>query len=222
VPPSTQGRWSVIRTSPNATATQRANAMAHQLLTRYGVLTREAPGAENVIGGFSAVYPILKAMEEAGRLRRGYFVAGLGATQFAMPGAVDLLRSMRDENDAPETLLLASTDPANPYGAILKWPGDGLSRSAGASVVLVDGALACWIGRGEKQISTFLPEDEPTRSRVARAVATALASFVASGARRALLLTEVNGEAVAKSAIAPFLVEAGFVPTSFGYQMRAR
>ena len=222
VPPSTQGRWSMIRTSTSATATQRAKAMAHQLLTRYGVLTREAPGAENVPGGFSAVYPILKAMEEAGRLRRGYFVAGLGATQFAMPGAVDLLRSMRDENDAPETLLLASTDPANPYGAILKWPGDGLSRSVGASVVLVDGALACWIGRGEKQISTFLPEDEPVRSRVARAVGTALASFVANGVRRALLLTEVNGEAAAKSAIAPFLVEAGFVPTSLGYQMRAR
>jgi ATP-dependent Lhr-like helicase len=222
VPPSTQGRWSMIRTSSSATATQRANAMAHQLLTRYGVLTREAPGAENVPGGFSAVYPILKAMEEAGRLRRGYFVAGLGATQFTMPGAVDLLRSMRDENDAPETLLLASTDPASPYGAILKWPGDGLSRSVGASVVLIDGALACWIGRGEKQISTFLPEDEPTRSRVARAVATALASFVANGVRRALLLTEVNGEAVAKSAIAPFLVGAGFIPTSLGYQMRAR
>jgi len=167
VPPSTQGRWSLIRTS-NANPTQRANAMAHQLLTRYGLLTREAPGAENVPGGFSAVYPVLKAMEEAGRVRRGYFVAGLGATQFAMAGAVDLLRSSRDENDEPETLLLASTDPANPYGAILKWPGEGMSRSVGASVILADGALACWIGRGEKQIATFIPEDEPSRSRVAR------------------------------------------------------
>ena len=221
VPPSTQGRWSVIRT-PSANTTKRANAMAHQLLTRYGVLTREAPGAENVIGGFSAVYPVLKAMEEAGRLRRGYFVAGLGATQFAMPGAVDLLRSLRDENDDPETLLLASTDPANPYGAILKWPGEGLSRSVGSSVILVDGALACWIGRGEKQIATFIPEDEPSRSRVARAVAKALASFVASGMRRALLITDVNGEKAAKSVVAPFLAEAGFAPTSLGYQMRAR
>ena len=221
VPPSTQGRWSVIR-PPSANTTQRANAMAHQLLTRYGVLTREAPGAENVIGGFSAVYPVLKAMEDAGRLRRGYFVAGLGATQFAMPGAVDLLRSMRDENDEPETLLLASTDPANPYGAILKWPGEGLSRSVGSSVILIDGALACWIGRGEKQLATFIPEDEPSRSRVARAVAKALASLVANGVRRALLITDVNGDKAAKSVIAPFLAEAGFVPTSLGYQMRAR
>ncbi len=221
VPPSTQGRWSVIR-PVSANTTQRANAMAHQLLMRYGVLTREAPGAENVAGGFSAVYPVLKAMEDAGRLRRGYFVAGLGATQFAMPGAVDLLRSMRDETDEPETLLLASTDPANPYGAILKWPGEGMSRSVGASVILVDGAMACWIGRGEKQIVTFIPEDEPARSKVARAVAKALASLVGSGARRALLITEVNGEKVAKSTIAPFLVEAGFVATSLGHQMRAR
>jgi len=220
VPPSTQGRWSLIR-SASANTTQRANAMAHQLLTRYGVLTREAPGAENVFGGFSAVYPVLKAMEEAGRLRRGYFVAGLGATQFAMPGAVDLLRSMRDENDEPETLLLASTDPTNPYGAILKWPGDGMSRSVGASVILVDGAMACWVGRGEKQIAVFLPEDEPSRGRVARAVAKALASLVDSGARRALLITDVNGEKAAKSAIAPFLAEAGFVATSLGYQKRA-
>ena len=220
VPPSTQGRWSLIRT-PSANTTQRANALAHQLLTRYGVLTREAPGSENVIGGFSAVYPVLKAMEDAGRLRRGYFVAGLGATQFAMPGAVDLLRSMRDENDEPETLLLASTDPANPYGAILKWPGEGLSRSVGASVILVDGLMACWIGRGEKQIATFLPEDEPSRSRVARAVAKALASLVDSGARRALLITDVNGDKAAKSVVAPFLVEAGFVATSLGYQKRS-
>jgi len=221
VPPSTQGRWSLVRTS-SVNTTQRANAMAHQLLTRYGVLTREAPGAENVLGGFSAVYPVLKAMEEAGRLRRGYFVAGLGATQFAMPGAVDLLRSLRDENDKPETLLLASTDPANPYGAILKWPGEGLSRSVGSSVILVDGALGCWIGRGEKQLSVFLPDDEPSRSRVARAVAKALASFVESGARRALLITEANGEKIANSPIAPFLAEVGFVPTSLGYQMRSR
>jgi ATP-dependent Lhr-like helicase len=220
VPPSTQGRWSVLR-APSANTTQRAKAMAHQLLTRYGVLAREAPGAENVIGGFSAVYPVLKAMEEAGRLRRGYFVAGLGATQFAMPGAVDLLRSIRDENDEPETLLLASTDPANPYGAILKWPGEGLSRSVGSSVILVDGALACWVGRGEKQIATFIPEDEPSRSRVARAVAKALASFVANGVRRALLITDVNGEKASKSVVAPFLAEAGFVPTSLGYQLRA-
>ncbi len=219
VPPGTQGRWSLIRAS-SATATQRANAITHQLLHRYGLLTREAPGAENVPGGFSAVYPVLKAMEEAGRLRRGYFVSGLGATQFAMAGAVEILRANQDEEAEPQSVLLAATDPANPYGAILKWPGEGLSRSVGASVILVDGAMACWIGRGEKQLATFLPEEEPSRTRVARAVARALAALVESGSRRALLITEVNGERAPKSAIAPFLAEAGFIATSLGYQKR--
>jgi ATP-dependent Lhr-like helicase len=221
VPPSTQGRWSLVRPPSAANATQRASALAQQLLSRYGLLVREAAGVENIIGGFSAIYPVLKAMEDAGRLRRGYFVAGLGATQFALPGAVDLLRSLRDETDEPESVLLPSTDPANPYGAIVKWPGDGLSRSVGSSVILVDGLMACYISRGDKQLATFLPEDEPTRSKVARAVAKELASLVEGGRRRALLITEVNGEPVKKSAVAPFLVEAGFVATSLGYQKRA-
>ena len=88
------------------------------------MLTREALTVELIPGGFSSVYPVLRAMEESGRLRRGYFVAGLGATQFALPGAVDLLRSLRDAPDEPEVAVLAATDPANPYGATLKWPAE--------------------------------------------------------------------------------------------------
>ena len=95
------------------------------------MLTREAVAVENLPGGFSAVYDVLKAMEDAGRIRRGYFVGGLGATQFALPAAVDLLRSVRDEPDQPQTVYLAATDPANPYGAILKWPhGAAATRTA--------------------------------------------------------------------------------------------
>src|SRR5437870_8856995 len=108
------------------TATERGHATAVALLERHGVVTREAVMAENLPGGFSAVYPVLKAMEDAGRIRRGYFVAALGATQFATGGALDLLRSLRDENEQPETVMLAATDPANPYGAIVKWPAPGL------------------------------------------------------------------------------------------------
>ncbi|HVR38476.1 MAG TPA: crosslink repair DNA glycosylase YcaQ family protein [Thermoanaerobaculia bacterium] len=223
-PASTQGRWSLVP-QPAGTDTQRATALAQQFLTRYGIVTREAPGAENVSGGFSAVYPVLKAMEDAGRIRRGYFIAGLGATQFASPGAIDLLRSLRDEPEAPETLLLAATDPANPYGTIVKWPATeltNLTRSVGASVILVNGMLAAYVGRGEKQLFTFLPEDEPSRGMVARAIATALASIVTSGKRRALLINEIDGEPAKRSAIAPYLSELGFVSTGMGYQMRAR
>ena len=54
-------------------------------------------------------------------MRRGYFV-GVGATQFALPAALELLRSLREPPDEPETLVVAATDPANPYGTTLKWP----------------------------------------------------------------------------------------------------
>ncbi len=212
-PASTQGRWSLVPQS-TATPTERANALAQQLLARYGVVVREAAAVESIAGGFSAVYPVLKAMEEAGRIRRGYFVAGLGASQFATAGAIDLLRSFRDESDAPETVMLASTDPANPYGALVKWPALGPMRNVGSSVILVDGALAAYVGRGEKQLVAYLPEDEPRRSLVAREIARSLARLVESGARRALLVAEFD------EALAPFLAEAGFSRTATGYQKR--
>jgi ATP-dependent Lhr-like helicase len=222
-PAETQGRWSLVGGIARR-PTERANALALQLLARYGVVTRETAPAENIAGGFSAVYPVLKAMEEAGRIRRGYFVAGLGATQFASAGALELLRAHRDAPEEPQTLLLAATDPANPYGTIVKWPATkgALTRSAGAKVVLVDGSLAAYVGRGEKQLLLFLPEDEPARGVVARAVARALASLVESGARRALLIAEINGEPASKSPLAPYLAESGFAPSSLGFQMRGR
>jgi ATP-dependent Lhr-like helicase len=164
---------------------------------------------------------VLKAMEEAGRIRRGYFVSGLGATQFATVGALDQLRSYREDPEEPETVLLAATDPANPYGALVKWPALGLTRSVGASVILVNGQLACYVSRGERELTVFLPENEPSRGMVAKQVALALASLVTTGQRRAMLITKVNDEPVARSAIAPFLAEAGFAPTAMGYQMRA-
>ncbi len=168
-------------------------AIAQQLLARHGVLTREAIGAEAIPGGFGIVYPVLKAMEENGRLRRGYFVAGLGATQFALPGALDLLRSLRDVPDESRSRCLAATDPANPYGATLNGPhasatrgslrsgggahrsagrcrarrGTGPTRSVGATVILVDGALAAYLARGDRQLLTFLPDAEPPRSKAA-------------------------------------------------------
>jgi ATP-dependent helicase Lhr and Lhr-like helicase len=221
-PPSTQGRWSLVPTA-SANDTQRANALAQQLLTRYGVVTREAPALENIYGGFSAVYPVLRAMEDAGRIRRGYFVAGLGATQFAGAGAIDLLRSLRDEPEKPETILLAATDPANPYGAIAKWPESPhtMSRSVGANVILVNGLLAAYISRGEKQFFVFLPEHQPLRTVVASEIAKKLASLVHEGRRRALLVAEINNEPASRSALASFLVAEGFVSTGLGLQLRA-
>src|SRR5438874_1349102 len=123
-PPGSEGRWSLLP-APSGTGTERSAALAQVLLARHGVLTREAVHAEGIPGGFASVYEVLKRMEETGRARRGYFVAGLGATQFALPGAEERLRSLREPPDGPQTVILSATDPANPYGAALAWPGRG-------------------------------------------------------------------------------------------------
>ena len=73
-PPTAEGRWSILQ-PPTATPTEAAAARAQQLLARYGVLTREVAGAEGIAGGFSAVYDVLKALEDAGRIRCGYFAS---------------------------------------------------------------------------------------------------------------------------------------------------
>ncbi len=154
------------------------------------MLTREAVAAEGLDGGFSAVYPVLRALEDAGRIRRGYFVDGLGAAQFALPGALDRLRSARDASerpDAAEVLVLAAADPANPYGAALSWPRRDehdrrpLQRAAGAYVVLVDGVAALYLERGGSTLQTLAPAADP---EVALAAAAALRSWSWTGGSR--------------------------------------
>ena len=143
-PPAGAGRWSLVEAlrQPVPAPTQVAHARAMQLLDRHGVVTRETALAEGIPGGYAAIYPVLRALEEAGQVRRGYFVAGLGAAQFAMPGAVDRLRAARDPAAAPEVRTLAAADPAQPFGAALPWPAsEGRpARAAGAYVVLAGGA----------------------------------------------------------------------------------
>jgi ATP-dependent Lhr-like helicase len=237
-PPTAEGRWSLMaaRAGAKVSATESATALAQQLLARYGVLTREVAAAESIAGGFSTVYDILKALEDAGRIRRGYFASEVGATQFALPAALDLLRSLKDVPDEPEVVVLAATDPANPYGTILRWPSRseregraepslpsrsapegrakaGPTRSAGSLVLIVNGALAAYISRGARQLLAFLPEDEPARSTTARAVAATLA-------RLGLLVHEVNGLAAAEHPLSPYLIEAGFSPSAMGFQIR--
>jgi ATP-dependent Lhr-like helicase len=236
-PPTAQGRWSLnvvafdaARNNP-AGQTEWSHAIAQQLLMRYGVVFRETAHAENLLGGFSAVYDVLKALEESGRVRRGYFAADLGATQFAMPAAVDLLRSLRiAQQEQSEVMMLAATDPANPYGALLRWPaapeeGSTLTRSVGARVVLVDGALAAYIRRGNPNVQVLLPEEEPQRSQTARALAEFLVQHVRQGnnpegrGRTSMLITQVNGIPVAEHPLARFLLDAGFQAAPLGFNV---
>jgi ATP-dependent Lhr-like helicase len=196
--------------------------MANQLLVRHGVVTRDVAAVEQLPGGFSALYPVLRRLEETGRIRRGYFVAGLGAAQFAQPGAVDLLRDARDVGDTDVTVTLSATDPANPYGILIPWPLERATRTAGARVVLVNGQLAAWIGRGDRQLVVSLPADEPERSRAGRALARELVASAtrAPEGRRGWLIEEINGQPSASDPSSHFLLEAGFAATSMGLQLR--
>jgi ATP-dependent Lhr-like helicase len=227
-PPGSEGRWS-LRAARWADApgdTDRRTALARSLLDRYGVVTREAAHAEGVAGGFAAVYDVLKALEDQGRVRRGYFVEGRGGAQFALPGADERLRALRDPRHDAAPVVLAATDPANAWGALLDWPGAAAEmrpqRAAGALVVLHEGALLGWLGRGDRPLLTFLPADEPARSEGARRLAAALAERVDRGLHRALLVTTVDGVEAARSPLAPAFAAEGFVPTAHGLLKRGR
>ncbi len=233
-PPSAQGRWSLVPTAL-ASPTEWSHAFANQLLNRYGVLTRESAASENLPGGFSAIYDVLKALEESGRIRRGYFVAGLGATQFALPAAVDLLRSLRNGPplEKPEMITLAATDPANLYGSVLRWPAAEaedaprtLTRSAGASVVLRNGEAVAYLRRNNPALQVFLPAEEPERSTTARDLSHFLATLAQQDMERredqrgGMLISTINGQPVAQHFLAPFLRDAGFHLAPGGFNFR--
>ena len=228
-PPEAAGRWSLVAApAAGATATERLHAQSLALLERHGILTREAVATEGIDGGFAAVYPVLRAMEDAGRIRRGYFVDGLGAAQFALAGALDRLRSVREPADPAATgaiHVLAAADPANPYGAALAWPRRGetdrrpLQRAAGASVVLVDGVAALYLERGGSTLQTLPASDDPA---VAVAAAAALRILVSDGRMRELVIRKVDGEDVGASPFRAALIEAGFVAGYRGLVLRPR
>ncbi|MGY2081638.1 ATP-dependent helicase [Modestobacter sp. SYSU DS0657] len=236
-PPAMAGRWSALP-ELETNATKRTTARAEALLERHGVLTRGAVQAEQVVGGFSAVYPVLRAFEENGRARRGYFVETLGAAQFGTSGSVDRLRSFASPDRAQAgPVVLAATDPANVYGAALPWPerptgaddavdlGEGTGsrrtghragRKAGALVVLVDGELVLYVERGGRTLLSWT-EDET----VLKEAATALSGAVASGALGRMTVQKADGASVHEaSALSAALQAAGFAATPRGLRLR--
>ncbi|AYF97601.1 ATP-dependent helicase [Protaetiibacter intestinalis] len=221
-PPTVAGRWSLLP-HPDAVPTARATALVEQLLERYGVVTRGAVQAEGVEGGFALVYKVLSSLEETGRVRRGYFVEGLGAAQFATPATVDRLRSFHSDRDAdapPVAVTLGATDPANPYGAALGWPeppaGHRPGRKAGALVVLVDGALGLYVEKGGKTVLSFLDADaEEAREAAAASLATTVR---AAGGR--LRVERIDGEFAVGTPLGDALQRAGFAPTPQGLRLR--
>ncbi|HSC90826.1 MAG TPA: DEAD/DEAH box helicase [Gaiellaceae bacterium] len=208
---ATQGRWSLADRLFPGPSDRRA--LAELLLERHGIVTRDAVRAEGITGGYGAVYGELRSLEVLGTCRRGYFVEGLGGAQFALPGAVERLRELRpreEDENAPEALVLAASDPAQPYGAALPWPrraGARAARVAGAQVVLLGGEAALFVDRGGRSL---VPLRDPSEDWLRPALA-ALVSYVRGGGAKRLAVERFDGQPVAESALMPLLVEAGFV-----------
>ncbi|GAA0969811.1 Lhr family helicase [Actinocorallia libanotica] len=218
VPPGAAGRWWLVP-EPEADPTRRAHALSEVLLQRYGIVLRGAVAAERVPGGFAGLYPVLRAQEESGYCRRGYFVEGLGAAQFALSEAVDLLRSLRASppGGGGTAIVLAAEDPANPYGAALNWPearsGHRPGRKAGAFVVLVDGVLTFYAERGGRTLLTWNEDGWQAGTQ-------ALARTVREGMLDQITVERVDGEPVTGSPLGRLLEEAGFHPTPRGVRLR--
>ncbi len=213
-PSHSAGRWSLLETMTRSDVdtTRRHAAWAQLMLDRNGVVGRPTAGAEGYPGGFTSLYPVFAQLEEIGRIRRGYFVEGLGGSQFALPGAVDLLRN----REPGGTVALAATDPANPYGSVLSWPetvDTRLAREAGAYVALHDGLLIGYLGKGRRELTLFDP-DPSLFGEVSRTMAD-----IATRHRRLTLIT-INGTPADASPLAPALTEWGFATAPRGLTYR--
>jgi ATP-dependent Lhr-like helicase len=228
-PAAGAGRWSLVAPllEPRPSDTESAHAAAMQLVERHGVVTREAVLAEGVVGGFASVYGVLKVLEDRGQVRRGYFVSGLGAAQFALPGAVDRLRALRQSDEEhrldaeqPELVTLSATDPAQPYGASLAWPDTpGRPARIGAALVVLRGGVPLvWHDRRSHHLVTF--QAAATDS----GWADALVSLVERGAARAVEIRKINGADLREAAELPWVSEAvkdrGFADGYRGLTMR--
>ena len=217
-----QGRWSLTAAvfgeeTGAAGASERRRTLAELLLERYGIVTREQVLAEGIKGGFATLYDTFAQLETLGVCRRGYFIEGMGGAQFALPGAVERLRSVPlREGEKLATLVLAAADPAQPYGAALPWPKrDGQERRparvAGAYVVLVDQQPALYVERGGRGLITLLDGPHATgRSEAIETALGALADAVRTGRVRKLSLERIDGEPAISSPHLAALAELGF------------
>jgi ATP-dependent Lhr-like helicase len=245
-PPAVGGRWALVA-EREPDPTRRAHARAEAFLERHGVLTRGALSTERVAGGFAGVYRVLRAMEDSGRCRRGYVVEGLGAAQFAVPGAIDRVRAMSRPDgpdaraddrfdaaptwpsssggradDGPSRVVLAAADPAQPYGAALPWPetlGDTAHRPGRKAGALVVLVDGAPVLYVERGGRSLLSF---TAERAAlRAGAEALAGAVHEGWLGSLAVERADGVGSLGSALAEVLTEAGFRVTPKGLRLRA-
>ncbi len=223
--PQVQGRWSLtapLFADPPAHG-PRMRALSEVLLERYGIVTRETVLGEGVAGGFATLYGELANLETLGTARRGYFVEGLGGAQFALPAAIERLRGLRADEPAG-ALVLAATDPANPYGAALPWPkrddaetgsnppSRRPSRAPGAYVVTLDAEPVLYVERSGRGLLALREPlmDSGQPAEWLRDALEAVAENVRRGRLKRLALERFDGEPVMGSAFEALLVDIGF------------
>lgn len=216
--PPFAGRWSLVsemlpqqsQTPTEAVLSQQA--LIQSLLARYGFVSREIISSENLPGGFSEFYPSLKALEEMGKIRRGYFVEGLSAAQFGQASAVERLRAVADQqqtSETPKAWCLSVVDPANPYGALLDWPDckGKPKRSAGAKVIIAAGQLMFYLDRTGRRLTSFAAQATPD---LLEAGLDQLVKLASTSKGRCLRLAKIDEEPAAESELASSLLRLGF------------
>lgn len=238
------GRWSALAPSGQSSTVQ-AVALVESLLDRYGVVTRDIALAAGVPGGLSMLYPVLRAMEEAGDLARGMFVEGMGPAQFAQRETVEALRAFARPADAsaPASLVaLPADDPACLFGAGIPWPDVAWntagqapavdsalvaarpSRREGALVVVADGAPVLWAAPRLKSLLAFSADEKLLEAAVAALVASVRAALKREGApaaRRKIVVEHFNGRDVLATPAASWLQSAGLVRLPDGFRLYA-
>jgi ATP-dependent Lhr-like helicase len=217
------GRWSLVRDlcAGAPAPTERAHARAVALLDRHGLVSREHAAIE-AGGGFAATYRVLRAMEEAGKVRRGYFVEGLSGAQFAYAGAVDRLRGKRSAPDVPEVPVLSAVDPASVWGWLLPWPEttevntSPPRRVAGATVVLVDGEPVLFLDRRGRRLRTFKDRTAP------ELLSLAVRALDQARTGKLLRIEHIDGAPARTSPHAPLLRASGFGADHRGLTLERR
>lgn len=231
LPSAASGRWSLVSSllhedaKPDAAeSTARLHARALQLLERHGVVSRDVLALEHAPGGWSALYPVFREMEEMGKLRRGHFVEGYSGAQFAYAGAVDRLRAARSFGDEPVVRVLAACDPAQPFGALIPWPTPRSERArprrvAGARVVLVDGELVLFVDRSARRVWSFPVADESLEEEALGRAVRALHRLFEDRTRSLLRIEEIDAEPAVRSPLAEVFTRAGFRPSYKGLEL---
>ena len=214
------GRWTPVhRFGVLGKAVPLAEQVARQarlLLARYGVVTRECLDNETGAWDWSLVFQQLQRLEMRGEVRRGYFVQGLPGVQFALPDVVERLRSIRDDQEDSEPVVMNACDPANLYGPTRADAPDGGPQTVQGEPLTFARVPSTWLvhhrglpvliaGDSGANLTTAQAVDEGLVQRALQALLNHLARF-----EYHVAVETWNGEPILESPGQPLLEAVGF------------